>query len=126
MSTEPTPDTAEIAALRAIVEGTARSTGDAFFKSLVKYLAAAIDVHYAFVAEFAGPTKTRARTLGYWFRDRIHDNVEWDLAGTPCEDVVTGKLCHHPTGVPQKFPRDEPMVRMGIESYLGVPLKDAA
>ena len=44
----------EIAALRAIVEGTARSTGEVFFQSLVRHLATAIGVSYAFVAEFAG------------------------------------------------------------------------
>ena len=40
--------------LRAIVEGTARSTGEVFFESLVRHLATAIGVSYAFVAEFAG------------------------------------------------------------------------
>jgi PAS domain S-box-containing protein len=117
------PDPAEIDALRSIVEGTARSTGDAFFKSLVQHLAAAMDVHYAFVAEFAG-SKARARTLGYWFRDHIHDNIEWNLIGTPCEDVVDGSLCHHPEGTARKFPGDQALTKMGIESYLGVPLKD--
>ncbi len=112
-----------MAALRAIVEGTAQSTGDAFFKSLVQHLAAAMDVHYAFVAEFAG-APTRVRTLGYWYRDRIHENIEWNLAGTPCEDVVGGKLCHHPQGTARLFPRDKALAKMGIESYLGVPLKD--
>ncbi|HTL29420.1 MAG TPA: sigma 54-interacting transcriptional regulator [Tepidisphaeraceae bacterium] len=117
------PDESEIDALRAIVEGTARSTGDEFFKSLVQHLAAAMDVHYAFVAEFAG-SKTRARTLGYWYGDHIHENIEWDLPGTPCEDVVGGNLCHYPEGTARKFPKDEALVKMGIESYLGVPLKD--
>jgi PAS domain S-box-containing protein len=117
-------DAKEIDALRSIVEGTARSTGDAFFKSLVQHLAAAMDVHYAFVAEFVGRSCTRVHTLGYWYRDHIHDNVEWDLRGTPCEDVVNGNLCHHPEGTAQKFPGDKALVRMGIESYLGVPLKD--
>ncbi|HEV2946827.1 MAG TPA: hypothetical protein VGX70_05595 [Gemmataceae bacterium] len=41
----------EVAALRAIVEGTARQTGQEFFQSLVQHLAAAIDVRYVFVAE---------------------------------------------------------------------------
>jgi PAS domain S-box-containing protein len=36
--------------------------------------------------------------------------------------VVRGTLCHYPTGVSQKFPRDEPLVALGIDSYLGVPL----
>jgi PAS domain S-box-containing protein len=114
--------TEELAALRAIVEGTARHTGQEFFQSLVQHLALAVQTRYAFVAVFVG--EGRVRTLAYWLRDRIVDNVEWDLVGTPCEDVVRGNLCHHPSGVSQRFPDDKPLVDWGIESYLGVPLCD--
>jgi PAS domain S-box-containing protein len=117
------PSNDDIAALRAIVEGTAHDTGEAFLQSLVRHLAAAVGTRYAFVAEFAGGT--RARTLAFWFRDRIADNLEWDVTGTPCEDVVRGSLCHHPSGVRVKFPDDKPLVDWGIESYLGVPLRNA-
>ncbi len=113
----------ELGALRAIVEGTARHTGQEFFQSLVRHLAAAVGTRYAFVAEFAGGTM--ARTLAFWFRDHIADNIEWDVTGTPCEDVVRGNLCHHPAGVSQQFPADRLLVDWGIESYLGVPLCDA-
>src|SRR5271155_184602 len=37
----------EVAALRAIVEGTARSTGAVFFESLVKHLASTLGVSFA-------------------------------------------------------------------------------
>jgi formate hydrogenlyase transcriptional activator len=116
------PSADELTALRALVEGTARHTGQEFFQSLVRHLAAAVGTRYAFVAEFAGGT--RARTLAFWSRDRIADNVEWDVVGTPCEDVVRGHLCHYPSGVWSRFPDDKPMVDWGIESYLGVPLCD--
>lgn len=113
----------DIIALRALMEGTARTTGQEFFHSLVRHLAQAVGCRYALVAEFAG--EMRARTVAYWFRDRIIDNVEWDLIGTPCEEVVRGRLCHHPTGVKERFPQDRPLVEWGIESYLGVPLCDS-
>lgn len=113
----------ELGALRAVLEETARHTGQEFFQSLVRHLAAAVGTRYAFVAEFAGGT--RARTLAFWFRDHIADNIEWDVTGTPCEDVVRGNLCHHPAGVSQQFPADSLLVDWGIESYLGVPLCDA-
>jgi formate hydrogenlyase transcriptional activator len=113
-------DTAELAALRLIAEGTAPATGREFFHSLVEHLAKAMGTGYALVAEFAG--HMRARTLGYWKPAGLAPDVEWDLVGTPCEDVIRGKLCHHPTGVKEKFPADEVMVEWGIESYLGVPL----
>src|SRR5215831_9635431 len=112
----------ELAVLRAIVEGTARQTGQEFLHSLVRHLAAAVGAHYAFVAVFAGDT--RARTLAFWSRDRITDNVEWDVIGTPCEDVIRGNLCHYPSGVSQRFPGDKLSVGLSIESYLGVPLLD--
>jgi PAS domain S-box-containing protein len=113
----------ELTALRAIVEGTARHTGQEFFQSLVRHLAGAVGTRYAFVAEFAGDM--RARTIAFWFRDHLADNVEWHVVGTPCEDVVRGNLCHYPAGVKDRFPADRPLVEWGIESYLGVPLCDA-
>ena len=88
----------ELTALRAIVEGTSRSIGEEFFQSLVRHLAGAVDTHYAFIAEFASPeARTKARTIAFWAKDHIAENFEWKLAGTPCEEVVHGKLCHHPS-----------------------------
>jgi PAS domain S-box-containing protein len=63
--------------------------------------------------------------LAFWCRDRIGENFEWDVTGTPCEDVVRGNLCHYPTGVRQRFPHDRLSAELGLESYLGVPLLDA-
>ncbi|MBI4718523.1 MAG: sigma 54-interacting transcriptional regulator [Planctomycetes bacterium] len=112
----------ELAALRAIVEGTAAETGTAFFESLVRHLASAVDTQFAFVAEFDGGT--HARTLAFWFAGRIADNISWDLRGTPCERVIAGDLCHYPSGVAREFPEDRPLVEWGIESYLGIPLRN--
>ncbi len=114
----------EINALREIVEATAESTGEAFFQSLVEHLATAIQVQYAFVAEFA-QVPTRVRTLAYWTKDRIAGNIAFNLAGTPCEEVIAGAVCHHPAGVQERFPQDEGLIDLGIQSYLGVPLVDS-
>jgi PAS domain S-box-containing protein len=118
---DPVPSTVdELAVLRAIVEGTASAVGDEFFKALVFHLANVMGTGYALLAEFSG--HFRARTLAYWKPHGFEVTVEWDLIGTPCEEVVKGNLCHHVSGVSQKFPTDEPMVQWGIDSYLGVPL----
>ena len=91
----------EIDALRAIVEGTAEQTGDKFFQALVQHMARAMDASHAFIAEFSD-VKTRVRTLAYWADGQIAPNIEFDLAGTPCEEVVGGTLCHHPVDVQEK------------------------
>jgi PAS domain S-box-containing protein len=106
----------EVAVLRSLVEGTARSTGDDFFRRLVRHLADAMGASRAFIAEFLQPAT--ARTLAYWSHGEIVANVEYALAGTPCERVLSGGLCHLPSGVQREFPGEA-----GIESYLGVPLK---
>jgi formate hydrogenlyase transcriptional activator len=120
VAVNPAIEQDELQALRLILEGTVRSTGDEFFRALVRYLAQAMGMECALVAEFSGPA--RVRTLAHWQKDKLVSNIEYDLPGTPCEDVVRGNLCHYPTGVAKKFPADTALAEMGIESYLGVPL----
>lgn len=112
-------DAAEFAALKAIVEGTAQATGEDFFRLLVRNLSAATGIPNAFVAEFAD-TQSRVRTIAYWKRDAFLERQEWDLVGTPCEQVLSGDLCHFPNQVFRLFPKDA-----DVESYLGVPLRDS-
>ncbi|NEP13370.1 MAG: MEKHLA domain-containing protein [Symploca sp. SIO2C1] len=109
-------------ALRLIVEGTASSTGMEFFHSCVRYLAQVLQVHYAVVTEFADEGKTKVRTLAFWMGEEFGDNVEYDLAGTPCDGVLAGMRCHYPKGVQQIFPEDQDLVELGVESYWGSPL----
>ncbi len=111
-------DPDELATLRAIVEGTAQATGEEFFRSLVRNLSLATGAANAFVAEFT-ESRSRVRALAFWSQAEFVPGQEWDLAGTPCEEVLGGKLCHYPSGVAQRFPREP-----GVESYLGVPLRD--
>jgi PAS domain S-box-containing protein len=119
--TEPlsTINLSELSVLRAIVEGTAQAIGEDFFVSLVRNLSIATGATGAFIAEFI-EDKTRVRSLAYWIDGEVIENEEWELEGTPCEQVLQGKLCHYPSEVWKLFP-DEP----DVESYLGVPLLDA-
>ena len=108
-------------ALLAILEATAQRAGEEFFAALVEQLAKVVDVEHAFVAE-VDPSGTRVRTLAFWGKGGPRPNCEWDLDGTPCEEVASGRVCHHPRDVHGKFPRDRDLE--GIQSYLGVPLHD--
>src|ERR1700752_1446018 len=115
----------DLRALRAVVEGTARGTGQEFFQSLVRHLAEAIDVHYAVVAEFP-KAPPHVRTLAFWERDRVGANFEYDFTGTPCAEIVRGGLVHYPTGVSKLFLRAAPLVERGIDSYMAMPFLDGA
>src|SRR5262245_46319181 len=111
-------ETEELAALRGIVEAASHINGEEYFQAFVRNLARLVDARYAFIAEFASSeTTTRARTIAFWARDHIAENLEWTIAGTPCQEVVNGTLCHYPSGVRRLFPDDRQLVEWGIESY---------
>jgi two-component system sensor histidine kinase/response regulator len=114
-------------ALRLIVEGTASTTGDEFFCSCVRYLAEVLQVHCAFVTEWADASRTRVRTLAIWVGGDFRDNFELELSGTPCENVVSGNQLHfYAENVPALFPNNPYVSLFRSESYLGIPLNDAA
>jgi formate hydrogenlyase transcriptional activator len=105
-----------------VIDGTALTPGAAFFPALVNHLAAALGVQYVFVAECTDDTHTRVRTLAFWSRDTLADNIEFGLDGTPCEAVISGQVSCHTHDLQTRFPRDTGLVDLGAQSYLGVPL----
>jgi len=107
--------------LRRISEGTAAEIGTDFFQALVKQLTTTLGVQYAMVTECTNVEKTRVRTLAFGYNDALLENIEYDLAGTPCDIVMRDRDFYYPTGVANNFSKDE-----GIESYLGVPIHDKA
>ncbi len=112
---------AEDSALHALLSGISSTSGAECFRELARNLAQALAVKYAVVAEFLPETRS-ARSLAFWAGDGFADNIEWALAGTPCQGVVGGQFSHYPTGVQRTFPADLPLVELGAVSYLGVPL----
>jgi len=112
--------------LRAIAEGTAAVTGRDFFYSLVRHLATALQVRYAFLTECVPDQPGRVRMLAYWKGDRFADNVEYDVAPTPCRLVIEGKTVIHHTDLQRLFPGDRDLVVIGAQSFLGIPVWDSA
>jgi PAS domain S-box-containing protein len=111
--------------LRSIVEGTS-VTGSDFFRSLVASLAMALQVRYALISEYADASKTRLRTVAVWM-GAFADNFEYDLRGTPCEQVInSGCSQFYPEQVQAIFPEDQDLVQLGAQSYLGIPLLDTS
>jgi len=109
--------------LQAIIAGTSTVTGREFFRSLVENLAKGLGVRYSFVAECL-PNK-RARSLAVWLDNKAGKDFEYDLRGTPCLKVTEGRTCHHECELSRLFPEDKALGRLGMDSYLGVPLRDS-
>lgn len=111
--------------LRAIESGTAAVTGADFFRALVRNLAHALGVRYAFVAECserATGVAPRARMRAFWKGDRFGSELEYETRGTPCWEVLEGKTCHFARDVQALFPDDQSLAWWDAKSYLGMPL----
>ncbi len=108
--------------LRAIVEGTAATVGEAFFKSLTSHLAEALETSHAIVAEFDGRL---VRTRAVWSRGTFLTTLEYPLPDSPCEQVKkTQTTAFFRQGLQQTFPSHALTSELGAESYLGTPLFD--
>ena len=109
-------------AFRLIVVGTAATTGNDFFQSLVKHMAQALRARYAFVTTC--DDHKHARTLAFWKGDGFGENFDFDIADTPCERVLHGEVCHYRQALQGLFPRDKFLADWQAESYLSVPMLD--
>jgi len=108
-----------------IAKGVSASTGEAFFKSLVRYLCEILGVEYAFVGELMPSVDETIDTIAVHAHGKIVENFTYALANTPCENVVGKQLRCYPRHVRQQFPLDHLLDQMGIECYVGAPLFDS-
>jgi predicted ATPase/signal transduction histidine kinase len=111
--------------LRAIEAGTASAIGADFFRALVRNLASALRVRYAFVAECLGDNgsgRVKARSRAYWKHDDFGKDFEYEIPGTPCNAVVNGQTCHHADDLQALFPADRWLVTLDAKCYLGTPM----
>ena len=111
--------------LSVLAEGTAGTVGEEFFQSLVKYLALAFDADVGFVAELVPEDRGLARFLACWEGGKLAEPVEYELAGTPCAEVAGSGVVSYVDGLTTRFPQDQMVVDLGLESYLAVALRGA-
>ena len=111
--------------LRSIIEGTSASTGEDFFRALVRSLTSALRADFALVGELM-PDLASVKTLAICFNGRIVENTLYELRGTPCEGVVNADACYYAAGIQELFPEDAMLRDLGMQSYLAAPLEDEA
>ena len=110
--------------LHAIAEATGPVTGGDFFHSLVRNLASALHVRYAFVGECRDGKTAHSRA--FWKGEGYGENFHYDIASTPCMAVLNGEIRLYRDGVRALFPKDKGLASWQAESYLGIPLVESA
>jgi diguanylate cyclase (GGDEF)-like protein/PAS domain S-box-containing protein len=112
--------------IQSIVNGTSATLGEAFFRSLVCELAAAVGTRYALVGELLGAEVAQIRTVAVAVAGVVADNFDYVLSGTPCEGVIREGTQFYAQGLLDAFPTNSMLRQMGVQSYLGVALRGAS
>ncbi len=99
--------------------------GEACFEFLILSLTRALGAEIGYVAELEPGPPPRVHTLALVMDGELTGNIAYDLAGTPCAEVVGTAPCFVTSGVQQRFPDDELLGELGAEGYVGAPLLDS-
>lgn len=107
--------------LRVLAGCMSAATGDEFFRSLARHAAEAVGARYAFVAETLN--ELESRSLAYWEGTGFGEGFSYRFPGTPCQRVAQGHVCSTSTHLQQLFPEDVWLQQIGVDSYVGVPMR---
>ncbi len=107
--------------LQNLIEGTAATTGEDFFPAMVQYVAEALNVSYALVSELVGE---ELHVLAFSADGVLQPTFSFNSANTPCERAWQDGLFYCERFVQQRFPIHLDLKKMGVQSYLGVALRD--
>ncbi len=97
--------------------------GENVLRELASYVCESLRVDFALIGSVRDGV---VDTLAVCDRGVILDTFAYDLAGTPCEDVVGKQFSIHPDKLLHLYPRNELLRRFGFRSYAGIPLFDSA
>ncbi len=110
--------------LRSIIEGVSNNYGKAFFDTITLKLHESISADFTFIARLDLEANV-SRTIALVADGQVVDNMEYSLDHTPCSDVADDSVCMYPKDITHLFPKDQLLVDMGIEGYVGSPLKNS-
>ena len=110
-------------ALRNIASEFSAISGQQFFEKVCKHLTSTLNIDYAFIGKLM-PDKNNISIVAVVGKGELLEPFDYELAGTPCANVVGYHICAYPSEVQSKFPKDHLLVEMNIEAYLGIPLFD--
>lgn len=113
------------AALEVLSTGLALLTGEAFYHEVAAQLAAIVDVEIGFVGAFQPGAPARIRTLGLVIDGKEIAAADYEIAGTPCEQLSAKRAAVFPEDVRRLFPRHELLTTLGAEAYVASPIVDS-
>jgi len=94
-------------------------------EDLVRSLATILDSDAALIGEFIDPGRTRMRTLAVWYDGRHLQNFDYDVAHSPCREIVGRASRFVAAGVNSEFAPGTLFAVEGFDAYAGYSLFDS-
>ena len=93
-----------------------------YLNVIVNFLGEITETDYVIIDVFKENNTNIAKTLAIYAKGTFLPNFEYELKNTPCENVMGKSLCTYKKDTQTLFPKDELLLEMGVESYVGIPL----
>lgn len=110
-------------ALKALATTLAPLAGADFYQSAARHLADALGLDHAFVGQLE-PEQDRVLIISGWGQGQPMTPMAYHLRDTPCANVMKRGCSIHAGQVQRLFPRDQLLIDMQVESYIGSALFD--
>jgi signal transduction histidine kinase len=98
-------------------------TGLDFLREAVRLISETLGSAHVYIGKLIAADKVEG--LIYAVGGELREPFNYSLWATPCENVVTQGVCFYPREVQRLFPQDLELQEMGLESYIGAPLRDS-
>lgn len=89
---------------------------------LSEFLGALLQVDYVLINKYYKEKPNVTESITIYTPNGFADNVVYDLKDTPCHNVIGTSLCSYESNIQQLFPKDEFLLKMNVDSYVGMPL----
>ncbi len=105
-----------------VMKGTEKDIGEDYILSVTKALAKTLKVDFVFIGKLYKGEKDIIKTLSFWDKKKYKEPFQYDLAGSPSENVVNQSQKLIPRNVTKLYPKDTSLVKLGVKSYFGTPI----
>lgn len=96
-------------------------TGKEYFENISLYLTQKLKLDYAYVGDLSD---NKVKVIAGYGKGKKLKPFDYNLKDTPCFDVMKHGICCYSKNVQKFFPKDELLIKMKIDGYLGAPIND--
>ncbi len=113
-------------ALRLLSSDLATLSGAAFYETVAVQLAELVECEIVGICRLHANEPGRLVTLALCEDGAIQPELTYDVAGTPCEEVIDHGIYIIPSQVQQQYPDDTFLSDKQIDAYLGAQMRNSA